>query len=136
MTGPADGSGLLPRTRRFPCHSLKRRLVKAELHSWSVRSASQPLALTPNTFRILNHWPGSNPTSTTTTMGYQRMANHVLANISSGFPTLLADKRSNTWDLLTVFSTSDLPSRAALLLSKLNSRLISAIVRDESRVLQ
>lgn len=106
MTGPADSWGLLSRVRRFLRRMLKRRLVKAGLHSSSVRSASQPLALTLDTCRNPNHWPGSIPTSTTI-KGCQRMANHVLANISSGFLVLLTDKRSNAWDLLTVFSNSD-----------------------------
>jgi hypothetical protein len=39
-------------------------------------------------------------------------------------------------DLLTTLLLLDLPTRAALLLSNLNSRLFSAIVRDESLVLQ
>lgn len=95
MTDPAESSGLLSRVRIFPCHTMLRRLVKADLHSSPVRSAFEPFRPILNTYRNPNQWLGSVPTSITT-QGCRRMATHVLANISSGFPVLLTDKGSNT----------------------------------------
>lgn len=66
MTDPAESSGLPSRVRIFPCHTMLRGLVKAELLSSHVRSALEPFAPTLDTCRNPNQWPGSVPTSTIT----------------------------------------------------------------------
>lgn len=49
MTDPAESSGLLSRVRIVPCHTMLRRLVKADLHSSPVRSAFEPFTPILNT---------------------------------------------------------------------------------------